>query len=123
MAGARRYVMRIMLSIFLLIASALAVAAQGPTPKVEGNWLATLPVGDAKVRLVLKIEKSANGYAAKFDSPDQGAMDLPIDSIVLDGNKLSFAATKFGISYEGTLNATGDEISGTFKQGAGSTPT
>src|ERR1043165_4847182 len=122
MAGARRYVMRIMLSIFLLIASALAVAAQGPTPKVEGNWLATLPVGDAKVRLVLKIEKSANGYAAKFDSPDQGATDLPIDSIVLDGTKLTFSAAQFGINYEGTLSDTGDEISGTFKQRGGSSP-
>src|ERR1043165_8925812 len=115
--------MRIILSAFLLIVtSALAVVAQVSTPTVAGNWLATLDVGGAKLRLVLKVEKSPNGYAAKFDSPDQGAMDLPIDSIVLDGNKLSFAATKFGISYEGTLNETGDEISGTFKQGAGSTP-
>jgi len=114
--------MRLILSAFLLIASAFAVAAQVPTPKIEGNWLATLAVGDAKVRLVLKIEKSANGYAAKFDSPDQGATDLPIDSIVLDGAKLSFSAAKFGISYEGTLSETGDEISGTFRQGPGSTP-
>jgi len=111
-----------MLSALLLIALVLAVAAQVTTPHVEGNWLATLDVGGAKVRLVLKIGKSANGYAAKFDSPDQGATDLPIDSIVLDGAKLSFSAGKFGISYEGTLSETGDEISGTFKQGPGSTP-
>ena len=76
----------------------------------------------AKLRIVLKVEKSANGYAAKFDSLDQGATDLPIDSIVLDGNKLTFSAAKFGITYEGTLNETGDEIAGTFKQGAGATP-
>ncbi|HET6980207.1 MAG TPA: alpha/beta hydrolase [Pyrinomonadaceae bacterium] len=105
--------------IFLLIVT--PVVAQVTTPNVEGNWLATLDVG-VKVRLVLKISKSANGYAAKFDSPDQGASDLPIDSIVLDGNKLTFSAAKFGISYEGTLNQAGDEVSGTFKQGVGSTP-
>jgi len=114
--------MKLMLTAFLLIASAVAVAAQVPTPHVEGNWLATLEVSGLKLRLVLKVEKSANGYAAKFDSPDQGATDLPIDSIALDGNKLSFSAAKFGIRYEGTLSETGDEISGTFKQGAGSTP-
>jgi len=114
--------MRIILSALLLIASTLAVVAQVPTPHVEGNWLATLDVNGSKVRLVLKIQKSANGYAAKFDSPDQGATDLPIDSIVLDGNKLSFSAAKFGISYEGTLSETGDEISGSFRQGPGSTP-
>jgi len=114
--------MRVMLSALLIITSALVVAAQVATPNVEGNWLATLDVGGAKLRLVLKVEKSANGYAAKFDSPDQGAMDLPIDSIVLDGNKLTFSAAKFGITYDGTLNQSGDEISGTFKQGAGVTP-
>ena len=111
----------IFLYFVLIITSAVAAAAQGSKPNIEGNWLATLDVGGARLRLVLKVEKSANGYAAKFDSPDQGAMDLPIDSIVLDGNKLTFSATKFGISYEGTLNETSDEISGTFKQGAGAT--
>ena len=107
------------LSFALIITSALAVNAQ---VNVEGNWLATLDIGGAKLRLVLKVEKSANGYAAKFDSPDQGATDLPIDSIVLDGNKLTFTAAKFGITYEGTLNQAGDEISGTFKQGANEFP-
>lgn len=115
--------MRVAFLNFILIISAVVVAAQGSKPNVEGNWLATLDVGSGKVaRLVLKVEKSAHGYAAKFDSPDQAASDLPIDSIVLDGNKLSFTAAKFGISYEGLLNETGDEISGTFKQRQGSAP-
>jgi len=110
------------IAFLLIIASALAVAAQTPALNVDGNWLATLTVSDVKLRLILKVEKSANGYAAKFDSPDQGAVDLPIDSIVLDGKKLTFSAAKFDITYEGTLNEAGDEISGIFKQRSGSTP-
>ena len=98
------------------------IAVQASTHNIEGNWLATLEIGDNKLRILLKIEKSANNYVAKFDSLDQGATDLPIDSIVLDGTKLTFSAAKFGISYEGTLNEKGDEISGTFKQGPGATP-
>ena len=113
--------MRAAFLLFVFIITS-AVTAQVPTPNVEGNWLATLDVGGAKLRLVLKIEKSANGYTAKFDSPDQGATDLPIDSLVLDANKLTFSAAKFGISYDGTLAEKGDEISGTFKQGAGAAP-
>src|SRR5262245_50896992 len=116
--------MRVKLSAFLLfvliITSAVVVAAQAPN--IEGNWLATLDVGAVKLRLVLKVKKSGDSYTAKFDSLDQGATDLPIDSIVLDGDKLSFSAAKFGINYEGTLNAAGDEITGTFKQGANATP-
>jgi uncharacterized protein len=108
--------MRVVLLCFALI------AVQASTHNIEGNWLATLEIGDNKLRILLKIEKSANNYVAKFDSLDQGATDLPIDSIVLDGTKLTFSAAKFGISYEGTLNEKGDEISGTFKQGPGATP-
>jgi pimeloyl-ACP methyl ester carboxylesterase len=109
--------MRVVLYFVLIITTALAVAAQVSTPNIEGNWLGTLEFGGAKLRLVLKIEKSANSYAAKFDSLDQGATNLPIDSIVLEGNKLTFSAAKFGLNYEGTLNQAGDEITGTFKQG------
>ena len=114
--------MRFILSALLLITSALTVVAQVPTRNVEGNWLATLEIAGVKLRIVLKVQKSANGYTAKFDSLDQGATDLPVDSVVLDGNKLSFSAGQFGINYEGTLNEAGDEVSGTFKQGAGSMP-
>ena len=114
--------MRFLFAAFLsILMSAPSVVAQISTGNVEGNWLATLEAGAVKLRIVLKIEKSANSYSAKFDSLDQGAADLPIDSIALDGKKLSFSAAKFGLNYEGTLNDAGDEISGTFKQGAGAT--
>jgi hypothetical protein len=106
----------------LIITSVVAITAQVPTHKVEGNWLGALEAGGAKLRLALKIQKAENGYTAKFDSLDQGANDLPIDSIALDGNKLTFSAAKFGINYEGTVNETGDEITGTFKQGPNSFP-
>jgi pimeloyl-ACP methyl ester carboxylesterase len=109
--------MRVKLSVFILIiTTALVVAAQVAAPDVDGNWLATLEVGGAKLRLALKIKKSGDSYTARLDSLDQGAKDLPIDSIVLNGNKLSFSATNLGLNYEGTLNAAADEITGTFKQ-------
>jgi pimeloyl-ACP methyl ester carboxylesterase len=115
--------MRVKLSAFLLIIlSALAVAAQVAPRDVAGNWLGTLDVGGAKLRLLLKIKKSGDSYAAKFDSLDQGATDLPIDSIVLNGDKLSFSAATLGVNYEGTLNTAGDEITGTFKQQTNALP-
>ncbi len=89
---------------------------------LEGNWLAALDVGGVKHRLLLKIQKAAEGYTAKFDSLDQGVTNLPIDSITLNGSKMNFVAVQFGMNYEGTLNEKGDEITGTFKQGAGSAP-
>lgn len=109
--------MRVKLAaLILIITSALATAAQAPAPNVEGTWLATLDVSGAKFRLALKVKKSGDSYAAKLDSLDQGINDLSIDSIVLNGNKLSFSSAGLGVNYEGTMNAAVDEITGTFKQ-------
>jgi hypothetical protein len=90
---------------------------------IEGNWLGALEVNGMKLRFVLKVSKAADGsLAAKMDSPDQGATDLPVESITQKDKTVAFSAPRFGISYEGALNATGDEITGNFKQGAASLP-
>lgn len=110
------------MNVILLMVSGSLAFAQNESGDLAGMWLATLNVGGVEHRLLLKIQKTADGYTAKFDSVDQGVKDLPIDSMSLNGNKMSFVAAQFGMTYEGTLNDKGDEISGTFKQGAGSTP-
>lgn len=112
----------IFLHALILALSILSVSAQDLTGAIEGNWLGTLDVGGVKLRLVLKVAKTADGYTAKLDSIDQGAKDLPIDSISLEGNKLRFSAAQFGMSYEGTLDEKGGEVNGSFKQLTASAP-
>ena len=108
------------MTLLLLILFASSVEAQPAAGSIAGNWLGTLEVGGQKLRLALKVEKSGAGYAAKFDSIDQDARDLPIDSIELNGDRVTFAANQFGVSYEGKLK--GDEITGTFTQGPTTAP-
>ena len=110
----------IYLHLLLLLVFTLQVSAQ--TPGLEGNWMGALDIGGGKVRFVLKIEKARDGYKATFDSIDQGARDLAIDTVTANGDKLSFSAAQFMMSYEGTVNDAKNEISGTFKQGTASTP-
>jgi hypothetical protein len=110
------------LNILILIVLAMPVSAQNPTGTIEGNWLGVLEFSGIKMRFALKVTKSGDGFTAKLDSIDQGAKDLPIDSIIRQGNSVSFSAAKFGLSYDGTLDEKGDEIKGTFKQGASSIP-
>ncbi len=112
----------ILLNALFLALSVLPVFAQDETGTIEGNWLGTLDVGGVKLRLVLKVAKTTGGYTAKLDSIDQGANNLPIDSINLEGNKLRFSATQFGMSYEGTLDEKWSEANGRLKQFAASTP-
>ena len=68
---------------------ALAQTPKPPTdssPSVVGTWEGTLDV--AKLRLVLHIESSKEGaLTGRLDSPDQGATDLPLDSVSVAGNR------------------------------------
>jgi len=96
-------------------------AAAGPG--IEGPWEGTLDVGAAKLRLVLKVSKAADGsLTAKADSPDQGANDLPVDVVTFKDNALHFEMKRLLASYDGKLNADSSEFTGEFKQGGASFP-
>jgi pimeloyl-ACP methyl ester carboxylesterase len=53
-----------------------------------------------------------------MDSLDQNAKGIPVNSIELNGSKLTFAMTALRASYEGTVNKDFTAIEGTFTQGA-----
>ena len=103
---------------FLIVLSFPVFGQNAANKSVEGNWLSTLEFNGIKLRLVLRVSKAASGFTAKLDSIDQGANDLEIDAISQQDNAVRFDAKKYGMSYEGKLNEKGDEIVGTFKQGA-----
>lgn len=105
-------------SLLLCCIPAIAQTSSG----IVGKWLGSLEVSGVKLRFLLKVEKAADGYTAKFDSIDQGQHDLPIDSITLSGNTVKFSAPQFGLSYEGTVNEKNDEISGAFMRSSGPAP-
>lgn len=104
--------------LFLVVSSALA---QAPKEPIEGIWQGTLAVGAIQLRLVLKISKNADGtLKATLDSVDQGAKDLPIDTITLKESALSFQMKAIGAAFEGSYN--GAEITGEWRQGPGKLP-
>ena len=85
---------------------------------VAGDWLGTLKVGDAELRLVMHLTSSSDGKLnGTLDSIDQGATGIPIDSIDLAGDKLHFTSAIINGSYQGTVAADNDYIDGTWTQG------
>jgi uncharacterized protein len=101
----------------------LTWTALGQSPAIDGNWYGTLDAGGAKLRLVLKISKAPDGkLRASLDSLDQGAKDLPISSVSLNGTAFEFGSTAMGMTYVGQMDAAGTEIKGTFKQGPNTFP-
>ena len=85
--------------------------------RIDGVWVGVVQVSGIKVRLILRIaQDSAGVLTARLDVPDQGASDLPVEVITVEGELVRFQASNLG-SYEGTLSADASEISGELKQG------
>jgi len=98
-----------------LLASAILHAQSG----IEGNWQGTLDVGAVKLRLGLHVTKNGSGeFTSTFDSIDQGAMGIPLKVTTFSTNTLHFELPSAHVTYDGKLSADGNEIIGTFVQGA-----
>jgi non-heme chloroperoxidase len=92
-----------------------------PAQDIAGEWQGTLNISAQKLRVVLAINKSADGkwnatFSSIDQSPDWGAR-TPIDSITLQGSTLKFSITALRGSYEGKLSADGAFIEGAWSQG------
>jgi pimeloyl-ACP methyl ester carboxylesterase len=85
---------------------------------IVGIWLGVVEASGLKLRLALKVTQGADGkLAAKLDSLDQAANDLPIATISVEAGVVSFSAPNLGLGYEGKLSADGNEMVGELKQG------
>jgi len=99
-----------------LVVSAEAQNASGFDP--AGFWAGSLSFGGAELRVVVKIVRAPDGaLKATMDSPDQGAKDIPVDSVWIEGSKLSFTVKVVNGSFAGAFNADTQEIEGTWTQG------
>jgi pimeloyl-ACP methyl ester carboxylesterase len=114
------------LSLLFAHADAQEPGASPPAPRpaqIAGIWQGALelPTG-ARLRLVVNLREEGGALTGTMDSVDQGARDLPIDSIQLTNRRLLFTMSAIGGRYEGELAASGDELVGTWSQGGGSLP-
>src|SRR5262245_56724139 len=125
----RQYILNL-IALALIFTLAHRAEAQTQTPNasaaaqnLEGTWEGALDVGAMKLRLALKVTKAADGaYAAKLDSLDQGANDLPVDVISLKDGAVHFEMKRLQAVFDGKLNAENSEIAGQFKQGGATHP-
>jgi hypothetical protein len=99
-----------------LLSSALGFGASA-TNDIVGNWKGTLDVGSVKLRLVFRISKDAAGkLTAKMDSLDQGARDMPVDTVTFKDGKLRMELKSISGVYEGTLDKAGKNVTGQWTQ-------
>lgn len=100
---------------------ALAMMGALYAQDISGDWQGTLKAGPRELRLVVKIEKGANGgwnaLLLSIDQiPDRGA-GIPANSVTLQGSNLKFTINAARATYEGQISADGASIKGTWTQG------
>jgi hypothetical protein len=88
---------------------------------ISGDWQGTLQAGRS-LRLILQIAKTDKGWSAKMYSIDQGGQPINASSIALDGSAFKFSVDLIGGSYQGTVNADGNSIAGSWTQGPNPIP-
>lgn len=88
---------------------------------VTGRWVGKLQVPGGQLTLVLRIQESESGKLSAFlDSPDQGAYDIPCDSVVYSAPHLKVIMGAIGGQYEATLED--NSLRGQFIQDGASSP-
>ncbi len=100
---------------------ATAVQAQPSGPNLAGTWMGTLNVG-MQLRLVFHVSAdSSGGWTATLDSPDQGAMGIPMDAVVVNGDSVRLDLAAAMAHYEGVV-AGPDTLDGKWVQSGRALP-
>lgn len=73
----------------------------------EGNWLGSLKIGPASLRIVFKISKTEkDSLKAILNSPDQTDRDIPVNKVIVVGDSIKLFVNVIGGSYKGKLTDT-----------------
>lgn len=100
------------ISLFLLT---LLIAFAGFSQDITGKWNGMLKVQGVQLRLVFNITKTDAGYTSTMDSPDQGAVGIPVTSTVFESPNLTLKIDAAMIVYSAELKD--GKFTGMFKQG------
>ena len=110
--------MRIIYSLLVLAGFAFA-----QTPEdVAGEWRGTIEVPGSSLEIGVTFEVQPGGLTGTIDIPAQGAQDLPLEGVRLEGEQLTFAIQ--GVPGAPTFSGpvSGDTIEGEFRQSGQTLP-
>ncbi len=102
------------ITLLLALATLAGHAQVQPTTALVGSWSGKLKAGLSSLTLVLHLEQ-ADGYVkASFDSPDQGAKDIPAIKEYLSDDSLALKVETLNMTFRARLKD--DNLSGKFTQ-------
>ncbi len=89
----------------------------GVKNKAAGIWIGKLKVSGIELRIVFNIIEDKDGIlTATMDSPDQGAKDIPVDSVIVNDENIKLVVNAINGYFEGSFSRDGLAISGNWHQ-------
>ena len=109
------------LSLCALLSSPVPAQAQAPAP---GIWEGAISVPGMEMSVSVTLNRAGDTWTGTIDIPAQGAKGIPLGSIAMTGNSVSFTiqGAPGQPTFKGTSTAEGKSMSGDLVQGAGSFP-
>ena len=120
--------MRVLLACIAAVIAPLApeITAQepeDPTPAdFAGNWMGSLDVGAATLRLRFVFTEGDDGLTTEVFSLDQSNAQVPVAGTTLNGATINISMPAAGATYEGSLSTEDGNITGTFSQAGADFP-
>ncbi len=102
--------------ICVLFAFTVTSFAANPNP-VVGTWNGKLDVSGVQLRLAFNITDSSGALVATMDSPDQGAFDIPLDSVRVVNDSVYIHSAPMSALYKGLVTDDGTKLFGKWVQG------
>jgi hypothetical protein len=81
---------------------------------LDGAWQGVVTRNGVSLRLVLRVATTDRGTIAIFDSPDLGAVGLPVAGFARRHQDVGFSVPASGARFAGTLAADGVRLNGTW---------
>ena len=100
----------------VVIFVSVLISASCLAQSLEGKWTGILKVQQHELNVIFNVTQSGDAYSATLDSPDQGARDIPIDSVWLEGNTFNYKAASLKMEYTGEINSDRKVIDGELNQ-------
>ena len=114
------------ITLFLLLSVILASSAKAQDQlnksSLVGSWLGKLDVNSVTLRIIFNLSLiGKDSLTVTLDSPDQGAKNIKIGPVTLDGKDISIKAPLLLAEYTGVVK-NDTLMEGTFKQAGRTTP-
>lgn len=112
-----------MRSILLLcLLTLIPIASQAADSPAAGHWEGEIELPTMKLQVMVDLTQENGAWKGDIDIPQQGAKDLPLEGITVEGTKVRFAIANIpgAPTFDGTLE--NGAIRGTFSQGGAAVP-